>query len=989
LKELKGQLVSALLLIVTAASLIAAGINFQRQRRSQLPEDGVVWVDRAAPNGSNQVVALHVVEDSAAERAGIREGDVLTKISNSPIATETDVARVLARVGAWKQAEYVILRGGIETTARVVVREQAAGLSRYYQYLVGLGYLVIGLFVYMRRARAPRATHFYLLCLISFIACTFHYSGILNNFDKVIFFGNVLGWMFAPTIFLHFCLAFPEPRPWFRRRGMAQMLYLPATAFGLVWAGVTSGTIRVPMSQVELLWVLNRLWLAFVSAGYLAGAATSALAARGIEDPVARQQVKWLRNGAVLGVLPFTCFYTIPFVLGVVPNTYMNMAVLSLIFVPLTWAYAIVRYRLMDVDVIFQQGFAYTLATLGVMGVFYVLVLSKGPFEEMDPSMVAILIMVATFIFQPLRNWLQEVLDRYVFYKDRYDYRRTLVEFAREFSSETDVDHMLSSVADRLRRTLSIRNVAFFLRSEEGDRFELREFAGEDAVQPRETLDLSFLTANPSGPLFFERTRVGLDIITQHWSPSVRATISELDLTYYIPCQVRGKTIAYLGASRTTDNEFLSSEDLELLTTLSGSVGIAIENARLYRSLQRKVEENERLKEFNENIVESLNVGIVAVDLNDRVESWNSQMEELTGVTREQATGQPLTVLLPPAVVESLDGVRGETGVHQFYKIPLRSWSPAPAAGAAGANGANGHGVNGHGEHRNGVNGSGAAQNGRNGGGRPKRTERLVNIAVAPLVTRDQNQIGRLIILDDVTERAELEQRLVQTDKLSSIGLLAAGVAHEVNTPLAVISNYAQMLTRQFSNDDPKTRLLEKIAKQTFRASEIVNSLLNFSRTSKTEFEDVDLNRVIRETLSLVEHQIEKAGITVVMQTDTALPPVKGNFGKLQQVFLNLFLNARDAMEGKGVLRVTTSTDDGRVRVQITDNGKGIPADELPRIYDPFFTTKGAKKGTGLGLAVTYGIVREHGGNIEAQSEPGAGTTFVLDFPQAKKPVHA
>lgn len=978
MKELKGQLVSALLVILTAASLIAAGINFQRQRRSQLPEDGVVWVDRTAANGSNQVVALHVVEESAAERAGVREGDVLTKISNSPIATETDVARVLARLGAWKQAEYVMLRGGVEIKARVVVREQAAGLSRYYQYMVGLGYLVIGLFVYMRRARAPRATHFYLLCLLSFVACTFHYSGILNNFDKAIFFGNVLGWMFAPTVFLHFCLAFPEPRPWFRRKGMAQLLYLPAAVFAVVWAGVTSGTIRVPMSQVELLWILNRLWLAFVSAGYLAGALTAALAARGIEDPVARQQVKWLRNGAILGVLPFTFFYTIPYVLGVVPNTYMNMAVLSLIFVPLTWAYAIVRYRLMDVDVIFQQGFAYTLATLGVMGVFYVLVLSKGPFEEMDPSMVAILIMVATFIFQPLRNWLQEVLDRYVFYKDRYDYRRTLVEFAREFSSETDVDHMLTSVADRLRRTLSIRNVAFFLNNDEKGRFELREFAGEDAFRPREDLDLSFLSPKPSGPLFFERTRVGLDIITQHWSPEVRATIGDLDLTYYIPCQVRGKTIAYLGASRTVDNEFLSSEDLELLTTLSGSVGIAIENARLYRSLQRKVEENERLKEFNENIVESLNVGIVAVDLSDRVESWNSQMEELTGVTREQATGQPLTVLFPSELVQSLNGVRGETGVHQFYKIPLRAWS------ATQPNGANGHGANG-GSH--GLNGNGHNGNGRNG--HPKRTERLVNIAVAPLVTRDQDQIGRLIILDDVTERAELEQRLVQTDKLSSIGLLAAGVAHEVNTPLAVISNYAQMLTRQFAGDDPKTKLLEKIAKQTFRASEIVNSLLNFSRTSKTEFEEVDVNRVIRETLSLIEHQIEKAGIAVVMQVDSNLPPVKGNFGKLQQVFLNLFLNARDAMDGKGVLRVTTVADGEHVRVQITDSGKGIPADELPRIYDPFFTTKGAKKGTGLGLAVTYGIVREHGGNIEATSQPGAGTTFQLDFPLVKKPVHA
>jgi signal transduction histidine kinase len=271
----------------------------------------------------------------------------------------------------------------------------------------------------------------------------------------------------------------------------------------------------------------------------------------------------------------------------------------------------------------------------------------------------------------------------------------------------------------------------------------------------------------------------------------------------------------------------------------------------------------------------------------------------------------------------------------------------------------------------------------------PQTSERLVNVAIAPLVTKEGDQIGRLIIFDDVTERAELEQRLVQTDKLSSIGLLAAGVAHEVNTPLAVISTYAQMLTKQISGDDPKSKLLEKIAKQTFRASEIVNSLLNFSRTSKTEFEEVDLNRVVRETLSLIEHQLEKAGVRVDFTPSLQSACVRGNFGKLQQVFLNLFLNARDAMETGGRLRVSTRTDDEHAQVEVADSGRGIAPEDLPRIYDPFFTTKGAKKGTGLGLAVTYGIVREHGGTINVKSLPGDGATFVVDLPLARKPVNA
>ncbi len=263
----------------------------------------------------------------------------------------------------------------------------------------------------------------------------------------------------------------------------------------------------------------------------------------------------------------------------------------------------------------------------------------------------------------------------------------------------------------------------------------------------------------------------------------------------------------------------------------------------------------------------------------------------------------------------------------------------------------------------------------------PPAKESIVNLAIAPLVSKDLEQIGRLIIFDDVTDRDELERRLMQADKLSSIGLLAAGVAHEVNTPLAVISTYAQMLAKQVSEDDQKSKLLEKIAKQTFRASEIVNSLLNFSRTSPTDFLETDLNRVIRETATLIEHQFQKAGVTTRLNLATDLPVVRGNAGKLQQVFLNLFINARDAMPAGGSLTIRTWADNGFAHAEVADTGQGIPAEHLARIYDPFFTTKAPKKGTGLGLSITYGIVQEHNGIIEVDSTLGRGTRFHLEFP--------
>jgi two-component system NtrC family sensor kinase len=369
--------------------------------------------------------------------------------------------------------------------------------------------------------------------------------------------------------------------------------------------------------------------------------------------------------------------------------------------------------------------------------------------------------------------------------------------------------------------------------------------------------------------------------------------------------------------------------------------------------LQRKADEYERLKEFSENIVESINVGILAAGLDDCVESWNTQIERLTGIPREEALGKTLAEVLPAELCQRFDDLRGEEGVHNIYKISL---STRPSL-----NGANGE-----------PNGFHAAV--------PAR-ESVVNIAVAPLVSKELKQIGRLIIFDDVTDRDELERRLVQADKLSSIGLLAAGVAHEVNTPLAVISTYAQMLAKQVSGDDQKSKLLEKIAKQTFRASEIVNSLLNFSRTSPTDLVEVDLNRIIRETASLVEHQFTRVGVTVQSTLAGDLPAIRGNAGKLQQVFLNLFINARDAMPGGGELRVRTWSESGFAHVEVADTGHGIAPEHLARIYDPFFTTKGAKKGTGLGLSITYGIVQEHKGIIEVDSSPGHGTIFRLEFP--------
>jgi PAS domain S-box-containing protein len=618
--------------------------------------------------------------------------------------------------------------------------------------------------------------------------------------------------------------------------------------------------------------------------------------------------------------------------------------VLSLGILPLTFGYAIIRYKLMDVDLIFKRGMASTLAAVAIAGAYFTAIALVGELVHTrvpgaGTTGLVLAIVITALLSDPLRKWIQERIDRH-FYRSDYDYRRTLVEFGRELSAETDLNKMLTAVVDRLSRTLLVDRLAIFLSSsEDGGSFHL---ARSFAIQETSGLDLRFLSIDrpevPLGHIFFENTQY-----VPREAQSAQETIARLDLNYYIPCRAQRSTVAVLGLGKTVTGDFLSSEDVELLETVAGYLAIAIQNSRLYASLEQKATEYERLKDFNENIVESINVGVLAVDLDDRIESWNSQMEVMYALPRYRALRRSIGEIFPLEFVKEFSRVRQSPGIHNLYKFRLSV---------------------------------------------PTGETRILNVAIAPLVTKKFHVAGRLIIMDDITERVDLENQLSQADKLSSIGLLAAGVAHEVNTPLAVISSYAQMLSKQVQGDEKKSAVLEKITRQTFRASEIVNNLLNFSRTGGSEFAEVDLNRVILDTLSLMEHQFKTSRIHVEDELAVHLPPIQGNAGRLQQVFLNLFLNAKDAMPGGGTLRIVTSNGDG-VRVVVSDSGTGIAQEHIPRIYDPFFTTKSngqsGRRGTGLGLSVTYGIIQEHAGKIEVESSPHAGTTFYLDFPMIRK----
>jgi PAS domain S-box-containing protein len=417
-------------------------------------------------------------------------------------------------------------------------------------------------------------------------------------------------------------------------------------------------------------------------------------------------------------------------------------------------------------------------------------------------------------------------------------------------------------------------------------------------------------------------------------------------LYYFIPCVAKEGTIAVLALGRRSSGESLSSEDIGLLSAVAGQIATALENARLYRQLHVKAAELDRLRAFNENILESLADGLLVVDLDDRIVRWNTALEQLYGISAAQASGRHLSDVFDAPFVDVIRASRRDTpDGAALSRVPL-------AARGERA----GHAL-------------------------------IVNAAVVPLRASAESgtvTVGTIVIVEDVTARVQLEEQLQISEKMASIGLLAAGVAHEVNTPLTGISSFTQMLLEGADPDDPRTRLLEKIERQTFRAAKIVSGLLTLSRPAAAASGErglVDLNIVVADVLGLLEHQFELHRIKVRRDFCEGPVGVLGMEHKLQQVFLNLFLNAKDAMPKGGWLSVSTRVDGGRVVADVADTGSGIPSEYLARIYDPFFTTKAIGQGTGLGLSITYGIVREHGGSIDCDSSMGQGTRFTLALP--------
>lgn len=940
--------------VAVAAALIAlAFINIVLVRNYQVSapvDDGVLWMT----DGGAAVRAVEVAPGSPADLAGVRRDDILLAIDGVPVASRADVAAALDGVRAGGAVTYAVSRGAVDDL--VEVRLALAPGPRYDLYYplaaVGIFGLLVGASVRLRRPNDQATLHFFWLTVAFFGVFAFTPTGEYTGTDRFFSWANDIATVLLPPLFLHFALVFPDrPNAWVRSdvgRKLTPAFYAPAlllaaarmAALRWVPSDPTVNSLQVMAQRLER---LQDFELIYLSACLLGGLTLMIRALGRLRSVTARRQLRWIVWGSGIGAVPFVSTYAIPFLLGwEVP--YGEYSGLLLGCIPLAFASAIVRYRLMDIEVIIKRALVISAVGLVLVvvyqGTLYLVELLPGTHgnDSNENNFWALFATLVVVLVAPgLRNAIQGGLDR-LYYRDRYDYRRALVTFARELNSDLDLQRLSTKLVDRVRETLAVDRMALLLADPTEATGEFRSIAVAGDV-PGEALRVT--RESVLGQRLLAGQTVSMDdpLPVRRLAGDEGASWRDAGWHAFVPCVTQDTTIGLLAVGRRARLEPLSSEDMALLGAVASQAATALENARLYGQLRVKADEIERLRQFSDSVVESLSDGLFVIDLDDRVLRWNRRLEQLFQFDRTRAIGRRLSALFPESFVNQLIEAREQTPAGAtLLRVSLPS-GPAELS-------------------------------------RPL----LINTGIAPFQTADGVKAGWIVVIEDITDRASLEEQLRLSEKMAAVGLLAAGVAHEVNTPLTGISSFTQMLLDKADPGDPKTQLLEKIERQTFRAAKIVNSLLNLARPSDGDAATLDVNTVINDVLLLLEHQFR--GSRIQVRRDLApTASIRGFEYKLQQVFLNLFLNARDAMPKGGWLSVSTTVSANLVTVEVADTGSGIPVEHISRIYDPFFTTKPEGRGTGLGLSVTYGIVQEHGGTLTCDSAVGQGTRFTLTLP--------
>lgn len=603
-------------------------------------------------------------------------------------------------------------------------------------------------------------------------------------------------------------------------------------------------------------------------------------------------------------------------------------------------AHAIIRYRLMDTRLVIRHGVVYLLAVATAAGVFVSLLLSITTF--MSPHLrnlplwveVALALLVALF-FQPLRRWIQTSLDRYV-YREPYNYQRIIREASRAMVGMLDLKSLLNYVCEIIGRTVRPETVSIYIRNQDGSSFmrsAIRRFIDDSNTPEPEAI----VPQHSALPDFLARTRThflrdeAATAVSDNPSQEALSHLSRFKGEMVLPILQEEQLTGFLivGPKLSGDPYFL--EDIDLLSTLTGQAAIAIKNAQLYQEVAL-------VNEYVANIVATMESGVIAIGANGRITLFNPAAERMTGLDAKSVRLGPISHL-PANLARALEGTLAD-GKPRIQPETMIS----------------------------------------------DATGRLTPISYSTYVLRDQSgaALGAVAVFADLTSLKDLEAERRRAERLASFGALASGIAHEIKNPLVAIRTFAELLPERFTEEDFREDFSKVVTREIQRIDDLVARLRGLAAPTTHALAPLDLREPIEETLALLRAQLEQKRVRVRRLYDPTLPPVTGDPAQLKQLFLNLFMNALEAMESEGELTVQlqqrTRYGTSTISAKISDTGGGIPEALLGKIFDPFVTTK--PRGSGLGLAICRRITDAHGATIRADNNAdGRGCSITIVFP--------
>jgi hypothetical protein len=849
-------------------------------------------------------LALQAVDpNGAAARAGLAAGDRIILADGQTAASLARPEKDLARK-PFPHRLVVISNGEVRG---VSLGEPSIRFDATYLFLafVGFLYLIIGLFTLARERSVP-ATIFWALCLSSFAVYVLTPAGPHDATWRMSWLAEDFFRALLPALLLHFFLVFPRS---IQARRLIPLLYVPAIAYGLAQLALLSArpspAVAAFFEAAERLWFL---YFAVYAAAVLARVID--LLRRSRDDIEAEKQVRWIGLGVIVGLAPFLMLSALPRAFGLESPLLSSLAVVPLIFIPLAFAYAILKWRLWDVEIFVREAIGTTSAVL-LGGMTFVLLNSLldrtlGGMAVAGKNVIAFASgLVLASLLVPVKKRITDVLER-IQYHDTYRARRALLDIARDFATPRPREEVVRAIVKRVEEALRVVPCSLFLFEGPSRDPDAATLAGSLAAEDRVRLRGASFGPTP---------------------PAALLRLHALGYRIFFPMRCGGELVGALGVGHKDGRVPLSSEDEALLTAVLAQASLAYENARLYGALAERLEEIRTLQEYQESVIRSSSSGIVVLDADERIHSANPAFALLVGRSEEELQGLPFREVLPSVALG--DAPPGGESRFEAKFVTLEG------------------------------------------------EDRDLQLSVSAFRGSPDRKV---VVVDDMTDRIRVERALAERERLASLGVLAAGVAHEVNTPIAGLSSYAQLLLAETAPADPRYSILKKMERQTFRAAHLVNNLLEFARPRPRTPQKTDLRAVLANAAESVETAF--AGRELRLETDADGEPalVIGDPRELEQVFVNLLTNARDASPDGGVVTCRIEKNGETVRVVVADRGPGLTSTSAEKVFQPFYTTK-KSGGTGLGLAISRDIVRRHGGEIALIPREGGGAEARVDLP--------